>query len=69
MAKITLLLDEDVRPILGEILRQRGYDAVHRAIGARSCNPTFHLASVSTCDSGVIKSICSTGQDGLNPPT
>lgn len=29
MAKITLLLDEDVRPILGEILRQRGYDAVH----------------------------------------
>jgi predicted nuclease of predicted toxin-antitoxin system len=29
MAKITLLLDEDVRPILGEILRLRGYDAVH----------------------------------------
>ena len=29
MAKITLLLDEDVRPILGEILRQRGCDAVH----------------------------------------
>jgi len=29
MAKITLLLDEDVRPILGGILRQRGYDAVH----------------------------------------
>ena len=29
MAKITLLLDEDVRPMLGEILRQRGYDAVH----------------------------------------
>ena len=29
MAKITLLLDEDVRPILGEILRQRGYDAIH----------------------------------------
>jgi hypothetical protein len=29
MAKIALLLDEDVRPKLGEILRQRGYDAVH----------------------------------------
>jgi hypothetical protein len=29
MANITLLLDEDVRPILGEILRKRGYDAVH----------------------------------------
>ena len=29
MAKIILLLDEDVRPMLGEILRQRGYDAVH----------------------------------------
>ena len=29
MAKISLLLDEDVRPILGEILRQRGYDAIH----------------------------------------
>jgi predicted nuclease of predicted toxin-antitoxin system len=29
MAKIRLLLDEDVRPTLAEILRQRGYDAVH----------------------------------------
>ena len=29
MAKIILLLDEDVRPALGEILRQRGYDAIH----------------------------------------
>jgi predicted nuclease of predicted toxin-antitoxin system len=29
MAKIALLLDEDVRPMLGEILRQRGYDAIH----------------------------------------
>ena len=29
MAKIILLLDVDVRPILGEILRQRGYYAVH----------------------------------------
>jgi predicted nuclease of predicted toxin-antitoxin system len=29
MAKIALLLDEDVRPLLGEILRQRGCDAVH----------------------------------------
>ena len=29
MAKIALLLDEDVRPALGEILRQRGYDAIH----------------------------------------
>jgi predicted nuclease of predicted toxin-antitoxin system len=29
MAKIRLWLDEDVRPALGEILRQRGYDAVH----------------------------------------
>lgn len=29
MAKIALLLDEDVRPTLGEILRQRGYDTIH----------------------------------------
>jgi predicted nuclease of predicted toxin-antitoxin system len=29
MAKIRLMLDEDVRPILGEILRHRGYDVVH----------------------------------------
>ena len=29
MAKIFLLLDEDVRPLLADILRQRGYDAVH----------------------------------------
>lgn len=29
MANITLLLDEDVRVVLGEILRQRGYDAIH----------------------------------------
>ena len=28
MAPITLLLDEDVRPLLAEILRQRGYDAI-----------------------------------------
>ena len=35
MAKIALLLDEDVRPILGEILRQRGYDAIHVLEAAR----------------------------------
>lgn len=29
MIQISLLLDEDVRPLLAEILRQRGYDAVH----------------------------------------
>ena len=29
MAKIRILLDEDVRPALAEILRQRDYDAVH----------------------------------------
>ncbi len=29
MAKITLLLDEDVRVLLAEILQQRGYDVVH----------------------------------------
>ena len=29
MAGIILLLDEDVRPLLAEILRQRGHDAVH----------------------------------------
>jgi len=29
MAKICLLLDEDVRVALAEILRERGYDAVH----------------------------------------
>ena len=53
MAKITLLLDEDVRPILGEILRQRGYDAVHVLDAGRTgqsdaeqlayvCQPTAH---------------------------
>lgn len=29
MGEFGLLLDEDVRPMLGDILRQRGYDAVH----------------------------------------
>jgi predicted nuclease of predicted toxin-antitoxin system len=29
MAKIALVLDEDVRPVLAEILRQRGYSARH----------------------------------------
>ena len=29
MAKIILLLDEDVRVVLAEILRQRGYDVLH----------------------------------------
>jgi predicted nuclease of predicted toxin-antitoxin system len=29
MAELTLLLDEDVRVLLADILRQRGYDAVH----------------------------------------
>jgi predicted nuclease of predicted toxin-antitoxin system len=29
MVQIALLLDEDVRPLLGEILRQRGYDVLH----------------------------------------
>ena len=29
MAAIRLLLDEDVRVLLAEVLRQRGYDAVH----------------------------------------
>lgn len=29
MAKIRLLLDEDVRPMLAEILRRRSYDATH----------------------------------------
>ena len=29
MAKIALLLDEYVRPKLGEILRERGYDTIH----------------------------------------
>ena len=29
MARVSLLLDEDVRVVLSEILRQRGYDAVH----------------------------------------
>jgi len=29
MANIALLLDEDVRPMLAEIVRQRGYDAIH----------------------------------------
>jgi predicted nuclease of predicted toxin-antitoxin system len=31
MAAIALLLNEDVRPLLGEILRDRGYDVVHVA--------------------------------------
>ena len=29
MGEFCLLLDEDVRPMLGDILRQRGYDAIH----------------------------------------
>jgi predicted nuclease of predicted toxin-antitoxin system len=29
MSRINLLLDEDVRPILAEIMRQRGYDVTH----------------------------------------
>jgi predicted nuclease of predicted toxin-antitoxin system len=29
MEKIRLLLDEDVRPLLAEVLRQRGHDARH----------------------------------------
>ena len=29
MAHVALLLDEDVRVILGEILRQRGHDVIH----------------------------------------
>ncbi|MEX0804445.1 MAG: DUF5615 family PIN-like protein [Candidatus Binatia bacterium] len=29
MATVALLLDEDVRPMLAEILRQRGYDVIH----------------------------------------
>jgi predicted nuclease of predicted toxin-antitoxin system len=29
MANIALLLDEDVRVTLGDILRQRGYDVIH----------------------------------------
>jgi predicted nuclease of predicted toxin-antitoxin system len=39
MATIRLLLDEDVRVLLAEVLRQRGYDAVHvieRHRGGRS---------------------------------
>ena len=53
MAKITLLLDEDVRVLLAEILRQRGYDVVHvleldvegRAILSSSCMPSAKSAS------------------------
>lgn len=29
MTQVSLLLDEDVRPLLAEILRQRRYDVVH----------------------------------------
>jgi predicted nuclease of predicted toxin-antitoxin system len=29
MATIRLLIDEDVRPLLAETLRQRGFDAMH----------------------------------------
>ena len=29
MGQVRLLLDEDVRPLLAEVLRQRGLDAVH----------------------------------------
>lgn len=29
MDKITLYLDEDIRVLLADILRQRGYDAIH----------------------------------------
>lgn len=29
MASLPLILDEDVRPLLAEVLRERGYDAIH----------------------------------------
>lgn len=29
MSKISLYLDEDVRVLLGEVLRERGYNAIH----------------------------------------
>lgn len=29
MSSISLLLDEDVRPLIAEILRERGYDVIH----------------------------------------
>lgn len=45
MAKITLLLDEDVRVLLAEILRQRGYDAVHvLEVGRRGKSDPEQLA-------------------------
>jgi predicted nuclease of predicted toxin-antitoxin system len=45
MAKIALLLDEDVRPRLGEVLRQRGYDAIHvLEVGRAGKNDAEQLA-------------------------
>ncbi len=35
MGEFCLLLDEDVRPLLVDVLRQRGYDAVHVLEGGR----------------------------------
>jgi hypothetical protein len=40
MADIALLLDEDVRVLLGEILRQRGYDVIHVLEVDREGSPT-----------------------------
>jgi hypothetical protein len=51
MAKIRLLLDEDVRPLLAEVLRQRGYDAYH---------PSFAPKNTYQASAGVPKAIGTT---------
>ncbi len=49
MAQIRLLIDEDVRPLLADTLRRRGYDAVHVLERDRSGrSDPDQLASAST---------------------
>ncbi len=46
MAKIILLLDEDVRVVLAEILRQRGYDVLHVLEDGRGGKKRYRATSL-----------------------
>jgi hypothetical protein len=70
MANIALLLDEDVRPMLAEIVRQRGYDAIHvLELGAPArtmLSNWLTLSAGSEPSSHITSAIsgCSTGSTG-----
>ncbi|MDA2925121.1 DUF5615 family PIN-like protein [Acidobacteria bacterium AH-259-L09] len=55
MAGISLLLDEDVRVILADILRQRSYDAVHvLEIGRGGRSDREQLAHAASLDRTIL---------------